>query len=221
MAGRQGIEKVPALSRIDHFPDALTSLERRHPAAWVRSRTAAARRSGLGAFGALLESSGRTLLAVSVDLECCGRPGSFEDDLRIVEAHRVKRAVADAIRRIQPDGVLIVGDFNLIGTRTPRDILVDGLDRDASSLVVAPLLQLDGRTAITWRDPTQPPGGPIFTPSQMDFGLYSDSSLVLVGGFAFDVADLAPRWRDAHGLQADDSLGASDHLPIVLDFRWR
>jgi endonuclease/exonuclease/phosphatase family metal-dependent hydrolase len=157
----------------------------------------------------------RRLLVLSVHLRCCGWAGSFEDRTRQVEADLIQRAVAAALPSIEPDGVLIAGDLNLVGSRRPLDLLAANLDGDGSPLTIAEPVQIDGRSNATWSDPDVP-----FVPGRLDFLLYADSALQPVNSFVLDTRDLAPAWLDHHRLRAEDTDAASDHLPLVVDLRW-
>lgn len=163
-----------------------------------------------------LSSNRKTALALSVHLMCCGFAGSFEDRSRQVEADTIRRSVAAAMAAGRSDALVIGGDLNLVGSRHPLDILTDGLDAGGAALAIADPLQLDGRSNATWESPQQP-----FAPGRLDFLLYADSALELLGCFVLDTADLSQRWLGHHGLEAGDTSTASDHLPVVADFRWR
>jgi endonuclease/exonuclease/phosphatase family metal-dependent hydrolase len=149
----------------------------------------------------------RRLLVLSGHLRCCGWAGSFEDRTRQVEADALRRAVLDAQRETEADGVIIAGDLNLVGSRRPLDLLAEGLDGDGSDLTVAEALQIDGRSNATWGDPDLP-----FVPGRLDF--------LPINAFLMDTRDLEPRWLERHGLRGDDTASASDHLPLVADLRW-
>jgi endonuclease/exonuclease/phosphatase family metal-dependent hydrolase len=157
----------------------------------------------------------RRLLVGSVHLRCCGWAGSFEDRTRQVEADALRRAVLNALPATRADGVLIAGDLNLVGSRRALDLLAEGLDGDRSDLTVAGALQIDGRSNATWGDPDLP-----FVPGRLDFLLYADTGLEPIDAFVLDTRDLEPRWLQRHGLRADDTASASDHLPLVADLRW-
>jgi hypothetical protein len=116
------------------------------------------------------------------------------------------------------DAVVIGGDFNLVGTRHPLEVVRRGLDIDGSRLGVLYAAQLDGLSADTWRSPD---GGGPFVPGRLDWLLYSDSTLEALRGFVFDSSDLTPYWLTQHRLRNHDSNATSDHLPIVADFRRR
>ena len=174
--------------------------------------------SGVGTTGALAIVGGRRILAMPVDLASGGGPGSERDAQRILETTAMAAAARGVLPTIRADAVLIGGDFNLVGSHDPIDVLLNaGLDVDGSSLADARALSLDGRTNATWRGL----GGGRFTPGRLDWMLYSDSALQQTGGFVFDTAALSPYWLSQHHLLADDSTSTSDHLPVVADFRWK
>lgn len=163
--------------------------------------------------GGVVPFGSRRVLVASVHLKCCGSIGSREDETREQEAfairEAIRRAMEEAAKRREPiDGIVIGGDFNLVGSPHILELAAEGLDLDRSPLTAAPLYGIDGLTNLTWRD-----GGSEFMPGQLDFLLFSDSRLDLSDGLVIDPAALLPR-----GSSLD---GPSDHLPIVIDLRWK
>ena len=157
--------------------------------------------------GAELTLFGHRLLMVSAHLRCCGGAGSFEDRTRIVEADAIRRAIAEAVASGRFDGVIVGGDLNLVGSRWPLDVLAENLQ------VVEPL-QIGGRSNTTWWDNHQP-----FLPGRLDFVLVTKASLSVRRSFVLDTRLLKKRWLLRHGLRTADTVGASDHLPVVVDLR--
>jgi endonuclease/exonuclease/phosphatase family metal-dependent hydrolase len=161
------------------------------------------------AIGGIVEFGGRRLLAVSVHLKCCGNIGSGEDATREAEAQAIRDAIREAIERNAGDrpieGLVIGGDFNLVGSREILFLAGEGIDFDGSDLAEADLPSLDDLSVATWgREESE------FFPGQLDFMLFSDASLALRKG---RVADPALLLRGGKG-------NPSDHLPIVADFAW-
>jgi endonuclease/exonuclease/phosphatase family metal-dependent hydrolase len=159
---------------------------------------------------AIIHHRDRHLLACSVHMPCCGFAGDDRDLRRQVEASLIRDAIDRVGGFTTIDAVVIAGDFNLVGSRTPLDTLLE-----QTGLAVAPAVQLDGRTNATWADRGQP-----FGPGRLDFLLHSHPELEIVRSFTLDTADLAPGWLQTHQLDADDTTNASDHLPVVADVRW-
>lgn len=163
--------------------------------------------------GGVVPFGTRRVLVASVHLKCCGSIGSREDETREQEAfairEAIRRAMEEAAKNREPiDGIVIAGDFNLVGSPNIVDLAAEGLDLDRSPLLAAPLYGIDGLSNLTWRD-----GGSEFMPGQLDFLLFSDSRLDLADGMVIDPAAILPR-----GATAD---GPSDHLPIIADLRWK
>jgi hypothetical protein len=173
----------------------------------------------VNAVGARIRLGARTLLVATMDLVSGGdSPESAQEAQRMIEARVIHAAVRGALASDRPDGVLVGGDLNLFATRRPLETLMRGLDRDGADLAPVQALQLNGRAAHTWRSPAVTAR---FPPAVADWLLYSPSSLEATAAFVFDSSDLSPAWLKELGLLGDDSAKSSDHLPIVVDFRWR
>lgn len=157
----------------------------------------------------------RRVLLTSLHMRCCGHAGSSEDQTREVEAAAVREAIHGLLHDNRPTAVIIGGDFNLVGSLRPLLMLVDDVDLDGTDLAVAEPLQLDGRSNGTWFDRDKP-----FVPGRLDFITYSDATLKLLRSFVLDTTDLSPDVLAKHDLQPGDTEAASDHFPVVVDFRW-
>ncbi|MFG0331152.1 MAG: endonuclease/exonuclease/phosphatase family protein [Phycisphaerales bacterium] len=162
----------------------------------------------------LVAADGRRLLITSVHFTCCGAAGDERDAARIGEA----KAVHQMLRRLRylhnPSGVVIMGDFNLVGSREPLDTLVTLNDLNASDLLdVAPKVTGD-ETNVTWRNPEES-----FPPGRLDFALVSDATLQVTRAFVLDTSKLSDEVLEQYGLESTDTTIASDHLPLVVDIR--
>jgi endonuclease/exonuclease/phosphatase family metal-dependent hydrolase len=107
---------------------------------------------------------------------------------------------------------IIGGDLNLVGSRTPLDVLVRQLD-GGQDLAVAEPVVLGTPIKYTWYD-----NATDFTPGRLDYITYSTSSLEVSRAFVLDTTILAEESLYRIGLSPNDTLG-SDHLPVVVDFR--
>nr|WP_240901899.1 endonuclease/exonuclease/phosphatase family protein [Wenzhouxiangella sp. XN24] len=151
----------------------------------------------------------------SIHLSCCGAPGSMEDRERAAQATALHAAFRAAVARADVGMVVVGGDFNLVGEVHPRNVIAASLDLDGSALAVAPALAPGDRAATTWRDPHSR-----FSPSQLDFLLYSDATAVLQAAFVADTATMSETTLRRAGLLRDDA-AFSDHLGVVIDLRRR
>lgn len=157
---------------------------------------------------------GTTDYAVTtVHLKCCGSIGTPEDQRRIEEAGLINAVLAAAYAARPPAVRVIGGDFNLVGSLEPMTVLRHALDRDGSDLSPTVPLSLGSPAALTWRNASSQ-----FSPSRLDYFLFSDSSAMVSQAFIVDTSILSDESLAAAGLKRDDASG-SDHLPIVIDIR--
>jgi len=164
---------------------------------------------------ALLAADGRRRAAVvSVHLKCCGRVGDGRDRNRIAEAAEIHRSLRKIRYTDNPSAIIVLGDFNLVGSREPLDTVALGNDLDGSDLIDLAPVVWGGSTTSTWRDREQ-----YFPPGRLDFILVSDSTTTPTRSFAFDSALLSDSALSGMGLQRTDT-SVSDHLPVVADLRW-
>jgi endonuclease/exonuclease/phosphatase family metal-dependent hydrolase len=215
IAARGGrLWRVPPLERVDYPAELTTKLMGARPPGFGGVH------DGVPTLGVVVEISGARLLASTSDLQCCGNGlDTPEEMIRVAEAE----TIGDSIRRALSanadgvDGVIVAGDFNLISSRQPLVLLSSGLDRDGSDLAVSHPLDLGGLADATWSGAR---AARAFAPGRLDFLSYSDSSLRLERAFVLSTSSLPAAWLEAHGLEADDSVHASDHYPIVADLSW-
>ncbi|MDP6987080.1 MAG: endonuclease/exonuclease/phosphatase family protein [Phycisphaerales bacterium] len=142
----------------------------------------------------------RTLTAVSVHLRCCGGPDGEAEQQRQEEAMSIRRSLAS-----HAGPLVIAGDWNLVGTRRPLEIL----QRNDMVIVEAP--QPDGLLTATWSDATS-----AFTPGRLDWMLVR-TPIRVERAFVLDSADLDDPSLAAGNLRSGDTAALSDHLPLVAD----
>lgn len=173
---------------------------------------------GISAAAAFVTIGSRTLLATTIHLACCGNEqGSVREQRRQAEAEVIAERLRATIGSRRVDGVITGGDFNLVNTRRPIELLRSNLDPAGGPLDENSSRRLDGWATWTWR--AYPGAATPFMRSRLDYLLYSPSRLEQRKAFVFDPADMSSGWLLRHKLQADD--WGSDHRPVVADFRWR
>src|SRR5262245_21368870 len=147
-------------------------------------------------------------------LKCCGTKDSPEDQARMAEARAINAAFASAAGALDKSAIrLLGGDFNLVGSRPPLDILRQGLDADGSDLgVIAPRV-LGDSSLITWRDPASG-----YAPGRLDYMLVSNANAQVVNAFVLDTSRLSDESLAQMGLDRTDCDG-SDHLPVIIDIK--
>jgi endonuclease/exonuclease/phosphatase family metal-dependent hydrolase len=163
---------------------------------------------------------------------CCGCSGTDEDQARQRRADaniswlRDARTAGGNINLPQATPIIMCGDMNLVGANAPLKTLLTGdivneigfgpdspPDWDGTPMASCRTRHLGFRLAYTWSDSSTG-----FTPSQLDYVMYSDSSISAVSSFVFRTESLPKAVRSEYGLETDDTRVASDHSPFVVDF---
>ena len=161
--------------------------------------------------GALIDTPIGPFFGASIHLKCCGGANSDEDLRRISEALAINATVAGILQAHPNASVAIAGDYNLVGTRTPLDIVRVGLASDGTDLTPAETLTLGDPAAVTWVQESSR-----FSPGRLDWAVVDETQTAIARAFTLDTRRLSPASLLANGLQAADST-ASDHLPLVVD----
>jgi endonuclease/exonuclease/phosphatase family metal-dependent hydrolase len=206
VASRLPLEPAASLERVP-YPDSIAGLTGQPMVHQMQQDLRTAAQDGIPTTGAIVTAHGRRILLVPLDLMCCGGLGGAEDRARVMTADALQHAVRAATRAHAIHGVIIGGDLNLVGSRTPLDVLMHGLDPADGDLAPVEATTPDGESVSTWRSP-----GP-FPPGRLDWILFSPSVLEVVGAFVFNEDALA-----AAGLEPSDA-EVTDHLPVVADLR--
>ena len=159
--------------------------------------------------GLVTTFDGQRVVVISAHFKCCGYAGSNEDDLRIQQAEQlvgeIKRLREGAFGEgIKNAPVVLIGDYNLVGSRKPLDII------NAAGLKEVVCKGSDG-AAYTWRG-LKPDSS--FWPGRLD--LASTAGLSSANGRVFDTGRMPETELQRLGVAGEDSL-ASDHLMLVVD----
>jgi hypothetical protein len=163
--------------------------------------------------------SGERLLVVSVHFKCCGVAGSEEDLRRVEEAEAVANTIAvvrsaqrgSPAYRFRDAGVVVAGDWNLVGSDRPLEVLRRA-EPSGPGLTRATLLGLNGDAAVTWYNESSS-----FSPGWLDLVAFDDATLDLMRGFVLNTRVLDAAALARMGLAGDDSRLATDHLMLVAD----
>ena len=165
--------------------------------------------NNMGQFKALYGSSTFNDLPVnffSLHLRCCGGPTGEAEEQRQEEANRIRSAMQESTTK----NWIIAGDWNLVGTTKPLELVQE------ENLCIVDAYQPDGLLNATWSDTTSS-----FTPGRLDWMLYSPETLEAVNSFVLDTSDLDSKTCRKHHLIQEDTAELSDHLPLVADFKVR
>lgn len=169
----------------------------------------------------VLFPDGRKLLVVNVDGQCCGYAGSSADANRILSAQHAVSVVGrvhaaelgPALAAFADAPVVVGGDWNLVGSTTPRDLWM----QPPAALSEVALHHLIGDDIWTWNEIVQWYWLRGDWPMRSSFFLTQRPDLFPHGGFVLDSRKLSPAELAAARLLKDDST-ASGHLVVVADF---
>lgn len=162
-----------------------------------------------------------SLLVINAHLTCCEA-----DDQRVIEAKAISEFLLDAyypggLININPKTpVYVSGDFNLVGSYLPIKILTNNFsmnkfgDIQEVKLKMATPLHTDLPLANTWRDQSK-----TFSPSRLDYFFYNPLSLEPIKTFVLATEEIPLHKLNELKLLNNDTFIASDHLPVVIDFK--
>ncbi|MHC4804699.1 MAG: endonuclease/exonuclease/phosphatase family protein [Planctomycetota bacterium] len=169
---------------------------------------------------AYIKSAENYLFIINVHLSAMGYIGSEEDRLRIRQVDDIV-AMIDEIHRGQYDeddapckkpAIVIVGDFNLVGSRTPLDLIIDKKVYGLKDWLIPNLI---GESVVTWREGSRAS----FSPGKLDYVIYSAKTLIPKNGFILNSELLNRTELKQLNLDVADSK-LSDHLSITVDFQF-
>lgn len=123
--------------------------------------------------------------------------------------------------------IIITGDMNLVGPSMQRDILTQGNfidnttygedfspDWDETAFVDSKPFTTNYPGVFTWYYESD-----VYNPGRLDYIIYSDYTLSLINSYSLFTKSLPEDTLQAHGLNSYDVILASDHLPVVTDFK--
>jgi endonuclease/exonuclease/phosphatase family metal-dependent hydrolase len=148
---------------------------------------------------------GTVVQFLSLHLRCCGGPTGEEETQRQREAKIIRRAAKSSTSSAS----IIAGDWNLVGTMKPLDIV------KAKDFTAVEAMQPDGALYATWSNDNSP-----FTPGRLDWMLFNGKTIQTSNSFVLDSSDFDTETLEKYGLLRDDTATLSDHLPLVADFHF-
>lgn len=173
------------------------------------------------------------LYLLGVHLKCCNETPS-DDASRQRSTDAMAKWMGDArlsggsINLPGDTPMLAVGDFNFVGGPQPELTLRTGDIQDEATFGADVKGDWDNTdiTDVMPRDPntnsTQTwPSTSANPSSRLDRFYFTDSVVSTGRNFILNTRTLTPAQRIYYGLQQDDTATATDHLPIVLDLRYR
>jgi endonuclease/exonuclease/phosphatase family metal-dependent hydrolase len=175
------------------------------------------------------------LLVVNMHPPCCNYGPDGGDPSSNAQRQQVVDGVVAFLRDVQqgegpfdvaPETpIVVLGDMNFVGeAQQPRTLRTGDIvntdrfgpdaapDWDNSPLLDTRPRQTGTPLHTTWIDASSS-----FPPGRLDYAFATDSVLEVVHEFVLYTPALSEGTRSTYGLRADDTITASDHLPVVID----
>ena len=166
------------------------------------------------AIAGLVTVDKKQVVVISMHAKCCGYAGSREDTLRVQQAEQVVGEIrrmrnGDLGDRFKDLPIVLIGDYNLVGSRKPLDILAEAGLKDV-------ICRDSNGSAYTWRGlkPNES-----FWPGRLDLATHS-AGLKPLQAFVLNSSRLPQETLGKLKLNPQDSR-ASDHLLLLVDFHER
>jgi endonuclease/exonuclease/phosphatase family metal-dependent hydrolase len=170
--------------------------------------------AGLAVAAGVIQLGSRLVLGVAFDLQCCA--ALWQEQRRLMEIRHIYRAIQATLARQSVHAILLAGDFNTVSSAVPLAVITNPYPPPHIALVPVQARHLDGLENWTWDG-----RGSEFPSGILDFSLYSPTVLEVAGAWVLSTEDLEARELAPLGLTAETSRTLSDHLPIIVDYRWR
>jgi endonuclease/exonuclease/phosphatase family metal-dependent hydrolase len=162
------------------------------------------------------EKYGSKILIINVHFRCCasGEEDRWQEIAALAEFIDDAREPGGRLHLEEDTPVVIVGDFNLVGSRDQlAEITSSVRDWDGSGIDMVRARQTEKRMHYTWRNDQS-----TFSPGKLDYIFYTGSALQLQNHYTLKAETMSTDERERYGLMYGDTRDASDHLPQVADF---
>ncbi|HDZ12949.1 MAG TPA: hypothetical protein ENH53_12150, partial [Bacteroidetes bacterium] len=185
--------------------------------------------NGNGAFLLDLSAIGKKkMLLIVAHPPCCGKDEQRQQEIDALMAFiRNAEAPGGELTLEKNTPILIIGDMNLVGKAQQLTTLLTGEivnhsefgssfhpDWDGTSLSDLHPRHTNLPMTFTWYDLKSS-----FSPGRLDYMIYTDSVLQPENHFVLFTPEMSPDSLTVYGLDAGDATNASDHLPVVSDFK--
>ncbi len=176
-----------------------------------------------------IDVSGEQLNIFNCHLPCCdndaGRTTEVDEMLEFLRRSLDNEGPA-SINDGSP--YMFLGDMNFVGSATQLNSLITGniisnfiygkdvsIDYGDGEMQAAIAYNTSDPGLFTWYNPEGS-----FPPGRLDFIIFTDSVLDNVNAFSLDTRKMLDSELQENGLNRFDTSIASDHLPVVCDFRF-
>ena len=205
---------------------------KRFPDIIVVSRFPIKQSFSIGGNGAFLidmqEKYNRDLLLIVAHPPCCANNDDRQKEIDAFMAFiREAKEEGGLLTLEENTPIVIVGDMNLVGKAQQQKTLITGdivnqniygdpfnPDWDGTDLADSKPNTTHMAATFTWYDE-----GSSFSPGRLDYIVYSNSVMELKNGYVLFTEALPQDSLNKYNLVQSDVTNASDHLPVISDFK--
>ncbi len=182
---------------------------------------------GNGAFILDLGGTNNQLLLLVAHPPCCANNMGRQREIDEMMAFVRDAKAGNGFPALAPNTpIVIMGDMNLVGFNEQQETLITGNIMDEASYGPDFQPDWDGTALGDAKPPaTQLPmsftwynDNSSFSPGRLDYIVYTESVLELQNSYVLFTHSLPQDSLLLHGLELEDVIEASDHLPVVADF---
>jgi endonuclease/exonuclease/phosphatase family metal-dependent hydrolase len=159
-----------------------------------------------------------TLIVINSHFRCCENDKRRKEEVIAVANYIELTKKKSEIKNSQQYPIIVMGDFNFVGDSDQLFTLLNGVntkpDWDNTELTNLKAFQSGSNFSYTWYDETSD-----YSPGKLDFIIYSDSRLEAKKAFVFNSVFLSEKYLKKYKFSRELSKKASDHLPVVVDFK--
>ncbi len=177
----------------------------------------------------LLDTGETYIFTIVAHPPCCGNDAGRQNEIDAFMAFLRDSQNGSEFDIPENTPIIIMGDMNLVGLSRQQTTLITGdianegsygpdfnPDWDGSALEDAKPINPGLPTTFTWYSPNSS-----FGAGRLDYIVYSGSVLEMNNSFSLHTPSLYSDTLQAYGLEVNDTILASDHLPVVADFKFK
>ncbi len=184
-----------------------------------------------GNAGFLINKDDKDILVVNCHLYCCNKDKKRQKEVDIIMKYiREAKNGQGSFPLKENTPIIITGDMNFVGSNRQRKTLIEGDIYDESNYGNDFMPDWDNSffedaipntvgypATFTWNVETAGYNG--YPKGRLDYMIYSGSILEKENSFVLFTRELDSSTLNEYGLNAEDADNASDHFPVVVDFR--
>lgn len=177
----------------------------------------------------LLDAGDKYIFTIVAHPPCCGNDAGRQDEIDAFMAFLRDSQNGSEFEIPENTPIIIMGDMNLVGLNRQQTTLITGdieneatygsdfnPDWDGTALEDSKPINPGSPTTFTWYSPNSS-----FGAGRLDYIVYSGSVLEMLNSYSLHTPALSSDTLQVYGLELNDTISASDHIPVVANFKFK